>query len=215
MGNYNNRPVAFGNKFSRGMVYGNHILAARGRSKLGEETPSDSKHIKHQQDGGHHCQNDAERRDARTRQDCTHERQREENAPNHAPEAWGIEFLNVDVHVMLSHEVGDGLGGLELFLAVGRGDANLVLQVVHIIMCHGHAVHPPLVTRPPWSRECAYTLLSIRLEGPLYHPGTSWTVFCAPIPPQPAHMFVSFVQCFSTSHVCAPVSPDAVRSTIV
>ena len=188
VGNNDDWPVALGDQLARGMVHRNHVLAACRRAKLGEKVPTNSKDIKNEQDARNQCQYDSQDRDARAREDDPHKHQHEKHAPHKASAAGSIELLDVNVDVMLLHEVRNSLSRLELLLAVRRGDANLVLQVVQIIMCHGHAVRPPLVTQPFRSRECAYAVLSIRLEGQRYHPGTPWTVVCTAIPPQRDHM---------------------------
>ena len=53
-----------------------------------------------------------------------------------------VELLDAGLNVMLAHEVGDDLGGLELLLAVRGGDADSLVEELKVVMCHGHAKHP-------------------------------------------------------------------------
>ena len=223
--NHDDGSVALGNKLSCGMVNGNNVLAACRGPELREEPPANAKGVKNKDDTRHQCQDNAQARDARARKDNPKEHEHEKNAPHKASKTGSVKLLEVNVDVMLLHKVCNSLGCLELLLAVCRGDANLVLQVVQIIMCHGHAVRPPLVTQPSRSRECAYTVLSIRLEGRRYHPSTPWTVFCTAFPPQRNHMpnrllWRGHLACFSlwrarrTPHFRLLSKPDETEATI-
>ena len=53
------------------------------------------------------------------------------------------EFLDLRVHPMVCHDLRDGLGSLQLLLAVSRRDAYLLIQVVQIFVRLGHMYAPP------------------------------------------------------------------------
>ena len=66
VGNNDDWPVALGDQLARGMVHGDHVLAACRRAKLGEKVPTNSKDIKNEQDARNQRQHNPQDRDART-----------------------------------------------------------------------------------------------------------------------------------------------------
>ena len=91
VGNNDDWPVALGDQLARGMVHGDHVLAACRRAKLGEKVPTNSKDIKNEQDARNQRQHNPQDRDARTREDNPYKHQNEKHAPHEAPAAGSIE----------------------------------------------------------------------------------------------------------------------------
>ncbi len=100
-----------------------------------EDEQRDRSGHKHEANGGENGHTDASQNNAQEDQGIQHGR-------HDAAEGLRVELLDARLDVVLTHEVGDGLGCLELLLAAGRTDARLFVEVVHVVMCHGHCEDP-------------------------------------------------------------------------
>ena len=79
---------------------------------------------------------------------AAHQKREEEHKGNdlrHEPaEGMGVELLDRRFEAVVLHHLDDGLGGLELLLAVCGSDTNLVIEIVHVIARLGHIGFPYL-----------------------------------------------------------------------
>ena len=85
----------------------------------------------HKADDRKHGNTDAPEHDA-------HEHQRIQKGGHGAAERLCVELLDTRLDIVLAHEVGNGVGRLELLLAAGGANAHLLIEIVHVVVCHGH-----------------------------------------------------------------------------
>ena len=119
------------------------VLAAGRRPEVGEKVvpqvledeQRDGRGHEHESDGGKRRHTDAGQNNAQENKGI-------QRGGHDAAEGLRVELLDARLDVVLAHEVGDGLGCLELLLAAGGADARLFVEVVHVVMCHGHCEGP-------------------------------------------------------------------------
>ncbi len=116
-----------------------HVLAAGLGAKRGRGLPA--KGPQERQDG----------RDGREDEAREREREKADAGDQHADEhddgkegaaqtgqQGRVELLDARLDVVLGHELGDGLGSLQLLLAVGGCDVDSLVEEVEVIVCHCH-----------------------------------------------------------------------------
>ena len=131
--------VALDDVGAAGLVEGHDVLAARGRAKRRDEVMTEiledeergGTDGEHKADDRKHGNTDAPEHDA-------HEHQRIQKGGHGAAERLCVELLDARLDIVLAHEVGNGVGRLELLLAAGGANAHLLIEIVHVVVCHGH-----------------------------------------------------------------------------
>ncbi len=121
------------------LVESDDVLAA-GR---GAQARNDvgTQELKDKQGRGHRDHEKADRgqdNNADTSQKDTQEDENEQASRDKVGKLGSIKLLDLRLDAVLAHQAGDGLRRLKLFLATRRSNADLLVQVVHIVVCHGH-----------------------------------------------------------------------------
>ena len=121
------------------LVERNDVLATRSRAQIRDNVGPQK--LKDKQGRRHRYQekpDGGKQHRANTRQENPQEDEDQQRGGNEVRELTGVELLDVGLAAVLAHHVGDGLGRLEFFLATCRSDSDLLVQIVHIVVCHGH-----------------------------------------------------------------------------
>ena len=122
-----------------GLVEGHDVLAARGRSKRRDEVMPEV--LEDEERGGAYGEHKADNRkhgDTDAPEYDTHEHQCIQKGGHGTAERLCVELLDTRLDIVLAHEVGNGVGRLELLLAAGGANAHLLIEIVHVVVCHGH-----------------------------------------------------------------------------
>ena len=122
---------------------GDDILALDDRAHLRKQRAPCMDH--EEQDSAGDCDNDTDKADdaAEACKDEAEEHGKSDDRLCGLGSCRRAEFLDLRVHPMVCHDLRDGLGSLQLLLAVSRRDAYLLIQVVQIFVRLGHMYAPP------------------------------------------------------------------------
>ena len=122
---------------------GDDVLAAGRRAERRDEVVAEI--LQHKERSGADREHEAERgehRHADSAQHDTDEHQHVEHRGHGPAEGLRVDLLDAGLDVVLPHEVSDDVRRLKLLLAPGRADAHLLVEVIKIVMCHGHCEGP-------------------------------------------------------------------------
>ena len=143
VGNHDDGTVALRDERPARPVDCHDVLAARGRPEgEGRCTAEQAQDGEKRRDQREHEANDREHDDPEPGDEDSQEHEHRENRRNEAGERRGVKLLDARLHVMVAHQTRDGLGGLQLLLAVGGSDSDPLVEIVEIVMCHGHTGNP-------------------------------------------------------------------------
>ena len=165
MGNDNDGTRALDDFVTRCPVHGNDVLAAGGAAHVLEVVLAHV--LGNEQPRGHDDQREAQQAhdlSTNARHEDSHHKQDHHEIGHQLAEGMRVELLNSGFEPMVLHDLDYFLGSLELLLTIRRRNANFVIEVVHVVACIGHVVHP--------LSKCAMSIhrLSIRqcfVSGPL------------------------------------------------
>ena len=125
------------------LVEGNHVLAARGGAELLHKVIAQVASHKGRHGERHqHKADDGQRHGANAHQQHAHKEHGKQNLVHDAAKGLGVKLLDGRLHAVSAHDVRDGLCGLVLLLAVCRSNPDVLVELVQVVMCHGHAVRP-------------------------------------------------------------------------
>ena len=143
MGDHDDGTVALGHERTGRLVHGDDILAARNGPEVLEDVVAEVVE-NDDRDGADRKQaaDEGKGQAADTGDEGADENDDEQERIGKSSERGRVELLGLHLDAMLAHELGDGGGCIELLLAVGRGDVNVVGQILKVIMRVRHDGSP-------------------------------------------------------------------------
>ena len=125
------------------LVEGYDVLAARGGAELLHKVIAQVASHKGRHGERHqHKADDGQRHDTNAHQQHAHKEHGKQNLVHDAAKGLGVKLFDGRLHAVSAHDVRDGLCGLVLLLAVCRSNPDVLVELVQVVMCHGHAVRP-------------------------------------------------------------------------
>jgi hypothetical protein len=144
VGHDDDRADPLGDQRPRGMVARDDVLAPGALVEALEEVVAKVAGGEHAGGGDGEERPDEPHGPAHAGEEHSQEHEDQDDAIDEAPRGARLELLDLWLEPMGVEYLGDGLRGLQLFLAVGWRNGDLLVKVVHVIPGHGHETQPSI-----------------------------------------------------------------------
>ena len=138
-----------GSVLALGLVEGHHVLAVRAGTKLPQHVLATIRHGKQGNGSGAEHQPQHEGRGAaQADEHHSHKQHGHHDTGRQSPQRRHRELLHLRVEPMGRENARQGLGAVELFLAAGRSDADLGVEVIEVVFRCAHPFTFRIAARP-------------------------------------------------------------------